>query len=304
MLDYKLLEAFAMVILEGGFEKAAQKLHLTQSAVSQRVRQLEDHCGTILLIRSTPPQPTLPGLELFIHYKKVRQLETDLQQRNTAESKSFTSLSIAVNADTLATWLFTSVQGLLEEKNIVLDLHVDDQDRTHELLKDGKVWACISSRTSPQQGCSAEYLGTVRYGIFASRDFEKRWFPSGLDIASFKKAPLARFNKKDDLSRQILTRIFGSLPEGLNDHSGQSEPPVFFIPSTDIYGLFVSEGLCWGVLPEQQSKELQSAGKIVNLSPAHHVDVRLYWHSWTLKSSSMQCYSQHFINRARDILPQ
>jgi len=302
MLDYKLLEAFAMVILEGGFEKAARKLHLTQSAISQRIRQLEDLYGSVLLKRTTPPEPTASGLPLFIHYKKVRQLEADLDRQNTAEEPAYTTLAIGVNADTLETWFLTAVEEILRRENVVLDLQVDDQDKTHELLKDGKVWGCITNRPRPQQGCSAEYLGTVRYGIFATAAFKKRWFASGMNIEAFQNAPMVRFNRKDELSSQILTAMFGSLPEALADHSGLSQPPVFFVPSTDIYGSFVTSGLCWGVLPEQQSHPLESDGKIINLSPADSVDVQLYWHSWTLKSETMQGFSQHFIKRAKAIL--
>ncbi|WP_419174875.1 LysR family transcriptional regulator ArgP [Desulfosediminicola sp.] len=302
MLDYKLLEAFAMVILEGGFEKAARKLCLTQSAVSQRVRQLEDLYGTILLKRTTPPQPTDSGLQLLIHYKKVKQLERDLDQQNSGDENTFHSLSIGVNADTLETWFFSSVQRLLHQYNIVLDLQVDDQDMTHELLKDGKVWGCISTRPTPQQGCTAEFLGAVRYGIYAAPIFKEKWFSSGINLDVFQNAPLVRFNRKDELSRKILTEIFGELPKSIADHSGLTRPPVFFVPSTEIYALFVTDGLCWGVLPEQQSKPLESSGKIVNLSPENYVDVNLFWHSWTLKSETMQCYSKHFITQAREVL--
>ena len=54
MLDYKHIEALAKVIQEGGFERAAQALFLTQSAVSQRVRQLEESSGQILKTSLSP----------------------------------------------------------------------------------------------------------------------------------------------------------------------------------------------------------------------------------------------------------
>jgi LysR family transcriptional regulator (chromosome initiation inhibitor) len=296
MLDYKLIEAFAMVITEGGFEKASRKLHLTQSAVSQRVRQLEDQYGQILLKRSSPPQPTVSGLPLLIHYRQVKQLENDLlHSAKRTNQPIFASLSIGVNADTLATWFFEAVKTILEEKNLVLDIHVDDQDRTHELMQDGKVWGCITTRENPPQGCRSTRLGLVQYGIFASREFADIWFPDGLTMEALRQAPMARYNRKDDLNRRMFEILLGGEPE---------TPPVFFIPSTESYGIFVAEGFCYGILPEQQSVTLEKAGKVINLSPSHSIDVELYWHSWNLKSEIMETFNRIFVESAGRILKQ
>lgn len=296
MLDYKLVEAFAMVILEGGFEKASRKLHITQSAVSQRIKQLEDHYGQILLKRSSPPEPTERGRPLLVHYRQVRQLEDDLLHTGKSDSHSpFASLSIGVNADSLATWFFSTVQALLKEENLVLDLHVDDQDRTHELMQDGKVWGCISTRSQPMQGCRATRLGRVKYGIFATADFAETWFADGLTLESFERAPMARYNRKDDLNSRMFELLLQQQPEN---------PPTFFLPSTEIYGLFVAEGRCYGILPEQQSDQLEASGRIINLSPSHWLDVELYWHSWNLKSELMERFNRHFIERSRLLLEQ
>ncbi len=294
MLDYKNIEAFAMVILEGGFEKAANKLHLTQSAISQRVRLLEDTYGHVLLKRSTPPEATKAGLPLLAHYRQVKQLEEDflLSAKRTTGSQ-FASISIGVNADTLATWFMSSIEELLRDNNIVLDIHVDDQERTHELMKDGKVWGCLTTRKRALQGCTSEFLGTVRYGIFATEEFQKKWFGNGLTLASLERAPMARYNRKDDLNSRMFSLLLNKQPK---------EPATFFIPSTEIYGLFVTKGFCYGIIPDQQSKPLENEGKIINLSPQHSVDVDLYWHSWNLKSEIIETFNLHFIRNAKQIL--
>lgn len=296
MLDYKLLEAFALVIMEGGFEKASKKLHLTQSAISQRVKQLEDQYGQILLKRTTPPQPTEPGLPLLVHYRQVNQLETDLQHSCNTDCKStFTSLSIGVNADSLATWLFSAVEDILQKESIVLDLHVDDQERTHEFMQEGKVWGCVSTRSQPLQGCRVMRLGRVKYSLFATKKFTSKWFPEGLTSEAFELAPMARYNRKDDLNSRMFSLLLEQQP---------TNPPTFFLPSTEMYGLFVAESHCYGILPEQQSKELEARGKIINLSPKHSIDVELYWHSWNLKSALMERFSKHFISRSKELLNQ
>ncbi len=296
MLDYKLIEAFAMVILEGGFEKAARKLHLTQSAVSQRIKQLEDQYGQILLKRFSPPEPTEQGLPLLVHYRQVYQLEADLhhlhQDQRTA---SYSSLPIGLNADSLATWFLPAIDVFLDRERIVLDLHVDDQELTHKLLQDGKVWGCISTRSRPLQGCRVSRLGRVKYGIFATGDFVRQWFPDGLSPASVEKAPMARYNRKDDLNARMFSLLFERQPEN---------PPTFFLPSTEIYGQFVAASKCYGILPEQQSRPLEESGKIINLSPPHQVDVELYWHCWSLRSTLMERFSSHLLASAQQLLDQ
>ncbi len=291
MFEYRNIEAFAMVILQGGFEKAARHLHVTQSAVSQRVRLLEEQCGQVLLRRSTPPEPTEAGLPLLHHYRKVRQLEDDLRLFDPqGGDEGYSTIAIAVNADTLATWLTGAVDALLHRHRIVLDLQVDDQDATHDLMRAGHVWGCISTRAEPLQGCGAELLGRVRYAMFATAPFQERWFPEGLTAERLAVAPMARYNRKDDLNARIFHTI-GLIPT--------KTPPTFYLPSTEIYGQFVAAGRCWGILPEQQSGPLHNVGKIVNLSPQHWVDVVLYWHSWNLKSELMQEFSRDFLLAAR-----
>jgi LysR family transcriptional regulator (chromosome initiation inhibitor) len=224
----------------------------------------------------------------------VSQLETDLRHRCSHDRQSpFASLSIGINADSLATWFFEAVAALLLEENIVLDLHVDDQERTHELMRDGKVWGCISTRTQPLQGCRATLLGRVKYGIFATAEFSGKWFSNGLRPEAFELAPMARYNRKDDLNSRMFSLLLEKPPE---------DPPTFFLPSTEIYGLFVAEGKCYGILPEQQSSKLEASGRIINLSPDHWVDVDLYWHSWTLKSALMERFNRHFIASSQRIL--
>ena len=294
MLEYRNLEAFAMVVLEGGFEKAARKLHITQSAVSQRVRLLEEQEGQVLLKRSTPPEAAEAGLPLLYHYRKVRQLEDDLQSSVIrGDGGGFSTVAIAINADTLATWLYPAVTGLLDQLPIVLDLQVDDQDATHQLMQAGHVWGCISTRPDPLQGCSAERLGAVRYAMFATAAFRDRWFDAGIGEIALSLAPMARYNRKDDLNQRMFEAL-GITPT--------TPPPTFYLPSTESYGHFVAEGRCWGILPEQQSDPLAAGGRILNLSPGHWVDVVLYWHSWNRKSALMTEFTRRFASEARRFL--
>ncbi|MFN3494938.1 MAG: LysR family transcriptional regulator, partial [Hydrogenophaga sp.] len=78
MLDYAALHALSTVLREGSFERAARVLHVTPSAVSQRVRLLEERVGCALVVRGQPCQPTEVGRRLCQHVDRVRLLEQEL----------------------------------------------------------------------------------------------------------------------------------------------------------------------------------------------------------------------------------
>lgn len=295
MLDYKLVEAFALVVIEGGFEKAARKLHLTQSAVSQRVKQLEDQYGCVLLQRVSPPQPTEQGVPLLVHYRRVSQLETDLlpARKDTDSQRAFTTLAVGVNADSLATWFFPAIRELLMREQLTLDLNVDDQEVTHELLQEGKVWGCISTRRQPLQGCRVTRLGAMKYGVFATRLFADKWFADGFTLSAAECAPMACYNRKDDLNARMFSLLFNDQP---------ANPPFFFVPSSEMYCRFVAESVCYGILPHMQSKLLEAAGEIINLTPSHCLHVELYWHCWNLRSAMMERFHRQLLTGSRRLM--
>lgn len=279
MLDYKLIEAFAVVVQEGGFEKAAGKLHITQSAVSQRIKLLEEQFGQIILLRTVPPQPTPFGRELLGLYNQVSRLESDLLTPYEVEGEEFTSLPIGVNADTLATWFFTVVEPFLLSRKVVLDIMVDDQEETEKLLKDGKVLGCITTRRSPLQGCASHYLGDVEYGIFCSPDFRRKWFPNGVDSESVKKAPMITFNRKDMLNIKILTKKLGSAPQIFHTH---------YVPSAELFMDFIENSHAFGAIPHHQSEQPFFDGKICELAPDCKEMVPLFWQCWNLESALLR----------------
>ena len=192
MLDYKLLEALASIISEKGFEKGARSLGLTQSAVSQRIRTLEEQVGQVLLIRSNPPRPTPAGTILLQHYQQVELLERDLSDSIGVFESDYTAIPLGINADSVATWFFPSIEPSLSQHRITLDLRIQDQDQTINLLRTGEVWGSIGTQDTQMQGCSMKLLGTMRYRLYCSPSFMTKWFAHGLNQESVAYAPLVR----------------------------------------------------------------------------------------------------------------
>ena len=283
MYDYKLIEAYAAVIQEEGFEKASRKLNLTQSAISQRVKLLEEQFGQILLLRITPPQPTVFGKKILFLYNQVAHLEDDLHRScQETDEHSYSSLPIGINADTLATWFFQAAKPFLQENKVVLDLLVDDQDETHRFLRDGKVLGCVSTRKSSIQGCRVFYLGDVEYSLFCSIAFKQKWFSEGLTREAVRRAPMITFNRKDRLNIKILTKILGNPPADFS---------TYYVPSSELFMDFIHNGIAYGAMPDQQSSSAVRQGLIYELTPDAREVVSLYWHCWNIESKLLQEFS-------------
>ncbi len=294
MIDYKLLEALAMVILEQGFEKAAYKLHLTQSAVSQRVKLLEDQTGQVLLIRDTPPRATSAGSRLLKHYLQVKRLEDDLQPFSEgATDKLFDSISIGVNEDSLDLWFFDAIQPFLASEKVVLDLKVDDQDQTHAFLKKGEVVGCISSEDHAMQGCRVTHLGRMNYHLMATTDFSNQWFADGVGSESLSKAPAVIFSRKDDLHNKMCRRLLGeAIPI----------PNAFYIPSSEKFFELIASGFAYGMVPDLQGMQLLKSGDLIDLAPHCQIPVDLYWHCWNLKSPLLEKLTRILVRGAKTLL--
>ncbi len=223
MLDYKLIEALAMVAREGGFDKAARALHITQSAVSQRVKLLEEITGQVLLARTTPPRATRSGQKLLKHYLQVKRLEDDLLGKMDGSANE--GLVIAVGKQRRQSgavhWKRSTV---FSTERVLLDIRVNDQEQTHRLLKDGEVMGCISTQEQAMQGCRIDYLGCMNYRMMASAEFAAKWFPDGLTVDAVRLAPAVIFDRHDELHHKLLRQALGEAPGAI---------PTHYVPSVE-----------------------------------------------------------------------
>ncbi|MEO7159699.1 MAG: ArgP/LysG family DNA-binding transcriptional regulator, partial [Polaromonas sp.] len=157
--DPDALECLAAIVEEGGFERAARRLSITQSAVSQRLRALEAQVGTVLIVRSRPLKATSAGQLLLKHTKMLRLLRADLERdlKELAPSslrgvREEERISIAINADSIATWALQALTGLAQQ-GLPMEIITDDQDFTHEWLRQGQVLGCVTTLKQALRGC-------------------------------------------------------------------------------------------------------------------------------------------------------
>ncbi len=292
MLDPR-LDAFETVLREGSFERAARRLNLTQSAVSQRVKLLEAELGQVLLVRSKPVQPTPAGRRLLPYLAQLRLVETEAQRALGPGMRGGPlRLAVGVNADTLATWFLPAVAQVVQDEGLVLDCVVDDQDHTHDLLANGEVLGCVSTRADPIRGCAAERLGVMPYLCVGSPAFRRRWFPRGLTRDALARAPAIVFGRHDDMHEAFLRRHFGL-------DAGQY--PHHVVPSSEGFLAFALAGLGYGFVPEIQARDQLARGELIALT-AEREDVILYWHHWQVQSPLMAKLAQAIAAAASEVL--
>jgi LysR family transcriptional regulator, chromosome initiation inhibitor len=293
MLESRKGEALLAVIDTGSFEQAAAALHLTPSAVSQRVSAMEAEMGMPLVIRSKPCRATPAGQRLVQYLRRSRLLEQEFMAENGDGGPRPLSVALAVNNDTLATWLLPGLASFLIEEQILLDIALDDQDHTYNLLSQGLALAGVSSEPEPMRGCQVEHLGAMRYRLLAAPGFAGKWFPNGLQRDAARVAPLMVFDRKDKLQSDFLERELGLAPGSY---------PCHYVPASEAFVSAVRLGLGYGMIPEQQFGSLIDTGDLVDLAPHKPVDVHLYWHAWRVQSPKLERLSAQVIGAARKAL--
>ncbi|PWC36965.1 LysR family transcriptional regulator ArgP [Azospirillum sp. TSO22-1] len=291
MLDYALLVALAAVIRTGSFERAAQQLNVTPSAVSQRVKLLEERLGTILVVRGSPCTGTPAGQRLCQHVEQVALLESELRLGlpDLRPDAPPVTVRLAVNADSLATWF---VAAMAETPDCLFDLVLDDQEHSADWLRRGEVLAAVTAGAKPVQGCDSTPLGALRYIATASPAFVHRHFPTGVDDTSLARAPRLTFNSKDRLQAQWTRQAFGT----------EIMSPTHWLPSSQTFVDAALAGLGWGMNPEMLVAGHLRDGRLVALVPGQPLDVPLFWQRSRIASRTLADITRAVVRTARAAL--
>ncbi|MDD7805454.1 MAG: LysR family transcriptional regulator ArgP [Endozoicomonas sp. (ex Botrylloides leachii)] len=293
-IDYKLVAALEAVVGQGSFERAANQLCITQSAVSQRIKQLEQIMAQPLMVRSQPPGLTEAGQKVLGLYQRVAMLEKDLlNDISHQDNEQHVAMTLAVNADSVATWLLPGLATLLKDEKIELRLLVEDESRCLDKMRRGEAVAAISTQAHPLPGCQVTYLGEMRYLCVCSPDFIKRYFSKGVTRETLTKAPVIAFDFLDDIHHNFLQTHF-DLPHGTG--------PCHIIPSSEAFVVMAKAGVAYCMVCELQVKQELDSGELVNILPNLQDSRPLYWHHWVLETGRLKMLSQQVIKYARQAL--
>lgn len=270
------LRTLTTLIDEGTFEAAARTLHITPSAVSQRVRAMEQAVGKVLVRRTTPVTTTPAGDIVLRHARQVLTLDQDaLTELGTHDGDHL--LPLAVNADSLSTWFLHALAATTEELGTAFEIHREDEEHTTTLLRSGTVMAAVTSTPEAVQGCTVEGLGTMRYLPVCTPEFNDRHLDGTADPHLLARAPMINFDRRDDLQDRFLRETLHQEPQG----------PRHYIPASQDFARAVHLGMGWGAVPEEQCDRALRNGELIPLAPDHPIDVRLYWQRWNLRSPAL-----------------
>lgn len=269
------LEALRAGVDHGTFEGAARSLHVTPSAISQRIKALETKAGRVIVTRTKPVLPTAAGTPLLRLARQIATITGEAVHEIGAAPGTQVTVPIGVNADSLATWLLPCLATVTPP--VLFDIHCQNEDATIELLRQGTVMAAVTGRAAAIAGCSVEHLGDMRYLAVATPAFVTTWFGQGMTPRALAEAPVVTFDRRDELYRQFVRR---RTRRHLN-------PPTHYIPSSREFVTAVQLGLGWGVVPEPQVRHDIKMNALAILDPAITVGVPLYWQQWRIPSQAL-----------------
>ncbi|MEU9479295.1 LysR family transcriptional regulator ArgP [Streptomyces sp. NPDC048191] len=268
------------VVDEGTFDAAAAALHVTPSAVSQRVKALEQRTGRVLLQRTKPVRPTESGAVLVRYARQLTRLERDAwDELGLSGAGKPTRVSVAVNADSLATWF---LPALTRAPGLCFELHREDEDHTAALLREGLVMAAVTTAAEPVAGCTVGPLGRMRYLPVAAPEFTATHLGGRPLADALPEVPVVTFDRKDDF-QDVFVRRLGR---------GSAGPLRHLVPTSEGFLDAVAAGLGWGMVPEVQAGPLLAEGRLLLLAPEEWMDVTLYWQQWRLDSPALAALAE------------
>jgi LysR family transcriptional regulator, chromosome initiation inhibitor len=293
MLDTSLIATVAAVVREGSFERAARVLHIAPSAVSQRIRLIEDKVGAVLIVRGQPCTATDIGMRLCRHAETVLLLENELRHTlplafAADEKRLRSSLRIVVNADSLATWFVSAVANFTAVSDVLIEVTVDDQDQTEEWLRRGHAVAAVTSQSRAVQGFRARRLGSLTYAAVASPEFVARWFSQGVTADSLSRAPSLVFDQKDRLQERWARRVLRR----------EVTLPAHRLPSSAAFVEATVRGVGWALNPRPMVERQLQDGTLVELIPNRALDVPLYWQWSSMSAPIVEQLTQEVLNAA------
>ena len=294
-LDPVALRTLATSVRLGTFEAAARELHVTPSAVSQRIKALEARVGRVLLHRVKPLEPTEAGHVLVRLAAQTELLEREAVSElveDEPDSTSYTSIPLAVNSDVLYGWLVDALVAVQDQHRVVFEVIRDDQSRTAARLRRGEVMAAITSEPKPVPGCRVVRLGRLRYTAVTTPEFRDRHFAEGVNAASLATTRMVAFDRADTLQHDFVRRVSRK----------HLAPPTTYIPSVREFDSAVRRGMGWGMLMAHEAEADLAAGRLVELVPGRRTDVALYWQHWRLGSAAMADLTEAVVRSAQEWL--
>ena len=286
MLDYKGIEALYWINELKSFERAAEKLYISQSAISQRLKALEVFYSKPVLIRSAPYKPTRLGAFLMGHYKRIILLEETLDEQ--LDEVGSIHIPIALNRDSLEIWFLEFLKKKKSLEGVTLEIIADDQERTLDTFKEGSALCALSTQSKSVMGANVQFLGNMEYVLVSTPTFQKKYLK---DRESYLGAKAICFDSHDFLLERYLEKNFKLDCTEIEKH---------VVPSIRGFKEMVLLGMGYTLIPKIDIIEELNSGKLVELEKVIE-KVPLYWHYWEMDSRIYRTFNQEVVEYAKEL---
>lgn len=263
MLNFQQISTFVTVISEGSMTAAADKLFLTQPAVSQQIRNLEETLGVDLLVRGVRQiKPTPQGEILYEHAKRILSLVTQAEIAIRSMGADMQGTLRIGTLNSLGLHLMSSIMSRLLRYNPDLSVKVqyDKADELLKLYKKGMLDILVLPDTEKEFGFTID--GAQKKFLMK----EEMWLVSSgtqtesapeIELTQIKKYPLVLFSEE-------YPTFQNHLMEALKEKNVRYDI-VFESSNVGTLKRVIESGLGWGWLPAHSVKKQVRSGRLMRL---------------------------------------
>ncbi|MGZ3769840.1 MAG: LysR family transcriptional regulator [Bdellovibrio sp.] len=278
MKNFYQLTTFVTVISEGSMTAAADKLYLTQPAVSQQIRNLEEDLGVELLVRGVRQIKATPQGEVLYEYaKKIINLTQQAEIAIKSIGNQMKGQLRIGTLNSLGLHLMSPIVGRLMRHNPDLMLKID-YDKGEELIKSFKkghydvlILPDIKMEFGSElENCEQKFLVKEEMWLVGSTKDEK--MPQQINLKDLGDFPLVNFIEEfPGFNSTVNTKLSAQ---------GLKMTAIFESSNVGTLKRVIEAGLGWGFLPAHSIKKQVRSGRLnrVYVKDLHYeIDLLFYY---------------------------
>jgi DNA-binding transcriptional LysR family regulator len=276
-MNLQQLITFSTVISEGSMTAAAEKLFLTQPAVSQQIRNLEDEMGVNLLDRgSRHAKPTVQGQLLYDYARRIIALTQQAQVAIQTMGEGVKGKLRIGTLNSLGLQLISPAISAFMKYNSKISIQLNYQDgaEIYKALSAGEFDVAILPDVASEYGkepaglLSRHLLKDEMWLVASGRDAN---VPDKIKVADLVTKPYVRLTERyEGFERMLKTAL---------DQAGVTLEPAFETNNVGTLKRVIEAGLGWGFLPSHSIRKKVRMGRLtgVDISEVNYsVNVMYY----------------------------
>lgn len=277
-MNFQHLKTFCAVLSEKSMTAASQKLFLTQPAVSQQIRNLEEELGAVLLVRGVRQVKATPQGQILYEY--AHRILNLVEQSKIAIQTVSAEVSGVLRIGTLNSiglYLIGPIFELFLKSNssVRLQLRYAEGADVIKMLENGAVDAAILPHAENEYGsdpedCQKEPIGADEMWLVGS--LKDRKLPTSILLKDYGQRPIVHLTQEYTGFEKLLTKELKK--RGVTVH------PVFESSNVGTLKRMIESGLGWGFLPAHSVRKQVSTGRMQRIQIedfSYYLDMYCYF---------------------------